>query len=190
MRVEGTPGPMIGPAESAPRCGGFWIVWLDGRPTVRLVPGDRRPHPRPAHAGVDALWAAPALLAASLGLRAPQRPWDRVEVSIGSGNRTEGEALSVGSGCIRLALGEETTPADAAALAQHEALHLLLASTLRGGEKWCDPELAFTDWIVRGIEARSAPSIPRFRAPLPDLLDPVPASRLEVQRRIAAASDA
>jgi len=187
MRIEGAPGPLTGSHESAARCGGFWIVWLDGRASVRLVPGDRQLQTGVSQAVVDALAEAPDVLSDTLGLRATQQPWGRVEVSIGPGGMTEGEALSLGSGCIRLAVGQESTPADAAAIAQHEALHLLLASTLRGGEKWCDPELAFTDWIVRGIEARFAPSIPRFRSPLPGLLDPVPASRVEVQRRLAGA---
>jgi hypothetical protein len=172
--------------DAALRCGGFWIVWLDDRPSLRLLPGDRRLPSGLSQAVVDALGQAPRVLSETLHLRPSHRPWDRVEVSIGPGSRTEGEAFSLGSGCIRLTLGEETSAADAAAITQHEALHLLLASTLRGAEKWCDPELAFTDWIVRGIEGGFAPDIPRFRAPLPGLLDPVPASRLEVQRRIAA----
>ena len=187
MRMEGAPGPLTGSPESPPRCGGFWIVWLDGRASVRLVPGDRHLLPGLSQAVVDALAEAPDVLGEALRLRAPQQAWDRVEVSIGPGGGAEGEAVSLGSGCIRLAIGQEASAEVAAGIAQHEALHLLLASTLRGGEKWCDPELAFTDWVVRGIEGRFAPTIPRFRAPLPGLLDPVPSSRLEVQRRLAAA---
>ncbi len=171
-----------------PRCGGFFVVWLDDRPSVRLVPGNRRLDPEVPKAVVDALSAAPAVLSEALHVRAPVRPWERVEVSIAAGSRTEGEALSLGSGCIRLSVGEEAGPEDAAAIARHEAVHLLLASTLRGAEKWCDPELAFSDWIVRGIEGRLAPAIPRFRAPLPGLLDPVPASRVDVQRHLASSS--
>src|SRR6267378_3544847 len=169
MRMEGGAEPLAGSVDSGRRSGGFWIVWLDDRPSLR------------------ALSEAPRILSQALQLRVPHRPWDRVEVSIGPGTRTEGEALSLGSGCIRLTVGEQTSAADAAGIARHEALHLLLASTLGGGEKWCDPDLAFTDWIVRGIEGRLAPAIPRFRTPLPGLLDPVPASRLEVQRRLASA---
>jgi len=189
MRVEGAKESLAGSPEVNPRCGGFYIAWLDGRASVRLVPGDRAVEPGLWQAVVDALSEAPDVLADTMGLRAPQRPWDRVEVSIGAGAYAEGEAVSLGSGCIRLAVGQDASPADAAAIAQHEALHLLLASTLRGGEKWCDPDLAFTDWIVRGIEGRFAPVIPRFRAPLPGLFDPVPASRQEVQRRVATAGE-
>jgi hypothetical protein len=189
MRVEGAAGPLAGSLEPAPRCGGFFVVWLDDRPFVRLVPGNRRLDRAVPPAVVEALSDAHAVLAEALRVRAPARPWERVEVSIVAGSRTEGEALSLGSGCIRLCVGEEAGPEDAAAIARHEAVHLLLASTLRGAEKWCDPELAFSDWIVRGIEGRFAPAIPRFRAPLPGLLDPVPASRADVQRHLASASD-
>ncbi len=187
MRMEGGAEPLVGVVDSARRSGGFWIVWLDDRPSLRALPGDRRLEPGVSQAVLDALSEAPRVLSEALRLRVPHRPWDRVEVSIGSGTRTEGEALSLGSGCIRLTVGELTSATDAAGIARHEALHLLLASTLGGGEKWCDPDLAFTDWIVRGIEGRLAPAIPRFRTPLPGLLDPVPASRLEVQRRLASA---
>jgi hypothetical protein len=186
MRMDGAAEPLGEPADSAARCGGFFIVWLDDRPSLRLVPGDRRLEPRVSQAVLDALSDAPLALEEALRLRAPRRPWDRIEVALTSGSRTEGEALSVGSGCVRLTLGEDASAEDAAGIARHEALHLLLASTLRGGEKWCDPDLAFTDWIVRGVEGRRAPAIPRFRAPLPELLDPVPASRVEVQRRLAS----
>jgi hypothetical protein len=170
------------------RCGGFFVVWLDDRPSVRLLPGNRRLDPEVPKAVVEALSDAPAVLSEALNVRAPVRPWERVEVSIAPGSGTEGEALSLGSGCIRLSVGEEAGPEEAAAIARHEAVHLLLACTLRGAEKWCDPELAFSDWIVRGIEGRFAPAIPRFRSPLPGLLDPVPASRVEVQRHLASAS--
>jgi hypothetical protein len=187
MRMDGAAEPLAGPPDSALRSGGFWIVWLDERPSLRLLPGDRCLDPGVSQAVIDALSEAPRLLSEALHLRPSRRPWDRVEVSIGPGSRTEGEALSLGSGCIRLTVGEETSAADAAAIAQHEALHLLLASTLGGGEKWSDPELAFTDWIVRGIEARLTAEVPRFRAPLPGVLDPVPASRVEVQHRLASA---
>ncbi|HEY4769411.1 MAG TPA: hypothetical protein VIH51_02265 [Myxococcales bacterium] len=187
MRMEGGAEPLAGSVDSGRRSGGFWIVWLDDRPSLRALPGDRRLEPGVSQAVLDALSEAPRVLSEALHLRVPHRPWDRVEVSIGPGTRTEGEALSLGSGCIRLTVGEQTSAADAAGIARHEALHLLLASTLGGAEKWCDPDLAFTDWIVRGIEGRLAPAIPRFRTPLPGLLDPVPASRLEVQRRLASA---
>ena len=182
MRVGDSAAELLGAAaDSGLRCGGFLVVWLDDRPSVRPVAGDRRLAPGVPDAVLDALTEAPALLSAALQLRTPQRPWDRVEVAVVPGPRTEGEAVSFGSGCIRLSIGEEASPADAKAIARHEALHLLLAATLRGGEKWCDPELAFADWIVRGIEARAVPGVPRFRTPLPGVLDPLPVTRLEVQ---------
>ncbi|HYY53378.1 MAG TPA: hypothetical protein VE755_10925 [Myxococcales bacterium] len=171
-------------ANSGSRCGGFLVVWLDDRPSLRPVAGDRHLAAGVPDAVLGGLAEAPALLSDALHLRAPRRPWDRVEVAVVPGARTEGEAVSLGAGCIRLSIGEESSPADAAAIARHEALHLLLAATLRGAEKWCDPELAFADWIVRGIEARSLPGIPRLRAPLPGLLDPLPATRQEVQGRL------
>jgi hypothetical protein len=184
MRLEGAAEPLGAAADSDLRCGGFFVVWLDDRPSVRPLAGERRLAADVPEAVLGALEEAPALLSAALQLRAPRRPWERVEVTVCSGARTEGEAVSLGSGCIRLSVGEEATAADVAAIARHEALHLLLAATLRGGEKWCDPELAFADWIVRGIEARAASAVPRLRAPLPGLLDPLPVSRLEVQQRL------
>jgi hypothetical protein len=189
MRMDGAAEPLPEPAESAVRCGGFFIVWLDERPSVRLIPGDRLLAPDVPRAVSAALEEAAQLLFQTVGASAQRRPWDRVEISIRPGARVEGEALPLGSGCIRLAIGEETSASAAAAIARHEALHLLLASALRGGEKWCDPELAFPDWIVRGIEGRLSPSIPRFREPWPKLLDPLPPSRQEVQRRLRSVAD-
>ena len=183
MRIDGAAEPLG--ADPALRCGGFFVIWLDDRPSVRFIPGERRLAPAIPDAIVEALADAPRLLRDALRVRAPRRPWDRVEVTITPGARTGGEALSLGSGCIRLSIGEETPAADAAAIARHEALHLLLAAALRGGEKWCDPELAFADWIVRGIEGGPASVAPRLRAPA-SLLDPLPASRLDVQRRLQA----
>jgi hypothetical protein len=183
VRIDGA-AEALG-ADRALRCGGFFVIWLDDRPSVRLVPGERRLAPDIPDAIVEALADAPRLLRDALRVRAPRRPWDRVEVTITPGARTGGEALSLGSGCIRLSIGEQTPAADAAAIARHEALHLLLALALRGGEKWCDPELAFADWIVRGIEGGPASSAPRLRPPA-GLLDPLPASRLDVQRRLQA----
>src|ERR1700737_583371 len=171
-RMEGAAEPLAGSVDSGRRSGGFWIVWLDDRPSLRALPGDRRLEPGVSQAVLDALSEAPRVLSEALHLRVPHRPWDRVEVSIGPGTRTEGEALSLGSGCIRLTVGEQTSAPDAAGIARHEALHLLLASTLGGGEKWCDPDLAFTDWIVRGIEGRLPPPPPRLPPPLPGLLRP------------------
>jgi len=183
VRIDGA-AEALG-ADPALRCGGFFVIWLDDRPSVRLIPGERRLAPAIPEAIVEALADAPRLLRDAIRVRAPRRPWERVEVTITPGARTGGEALSLGSGCIRLSIGEETPAADAAAIARHEALHLLLAAALRGGEKWCDPELAFADWIVRGIEGGPASGAPRLCAPA-GLLDPLPASRLDVQRRLQA----
>lgn len=184
MRIEHAATPLGGSTDSV-RCGGFWVVWLDGRPAVRLASGDRRLSPGVIDAVLSALGGAPDLLARSLRLRAPKRPWERVEVSLAPGSRIGGEAGAFGSGCIKLFVGEEASAADAARIARHEALHLLLAASLRGGETWCEPDLAFADWIVRGIEAWPGAEMPRFAAPLPGLLDPPPPSRVEVQRRLA-----
>jgi hypothetical protein len=185
VRIDGAAEPLGAAADPALRCGGFFVVWLDDRPSMRLVSGERRIAPGIPDAVVDALADAPRLLREALGVCAPRRPWERVEVAVTPGARTGGEALSLGSGSIRLSIGEQTPATDAAAIARHEALHLLLAAALRGGEKWCDPEIAFTDWIVRGIEARPAAGAPRLRAPV-GLLDPLPVSRADVQRRLHA----
>ncbi len=167
------------------RCSGFRLLFEGEAPLLRMLPGERSlPAALPA-AVLQGLADAPRLLSEALHLRAPARPYDRVEVTFGAGESTHGEALSVGQGSIRLALGERTPPDEAARIARHEALHLLLASTLRGKERWNDPELAFADWIVRGIESGLDAGVPRFQPPLPQLLDPVPTSRLEVQRQLA-----
>src|SRR3954471_19673860 len=63
---------------------------------------------------------APALFATVLGLRAPKRPYERVEVTLTSGSDTQGEAVSLGPGVLRLVVGERTTPDDAARIARHE----------------------------------------------------------------------
>ena len=178
-------------AEAEPvRCGGFRVAFEGDEAVVRLVPGELSLPAGAAPAVLQGLREAPLLLASVLGLRAPRRPYDRVEVSLSTGGLTQGEALGLGVGSIRLLLGEDSLAEDAARIARHEALHLLLAASLRGGERWNDPELAFADWIVRGIEGAADPRVPRFQAPLPQLLDPVPASRLEVQQRLAAVTAA
>jgi hypothetical protein len=186
MRMDGAAEPLGGSPESALRSGGFIVVWLDDRPSVRLMPGERLLDPGAPDAVVAALADAPRLLSEALGVRAPGRPWDRLELTLRPGSLVEGEALSLGSGCIRISVGEDAPAASAAGIARHEALHLLLAGAMRGGQRWCDPELAFPDWIVRGMEGRSAPSLPRFRPPWPGVLEEVPRSRLEVQRRLRA----
>jgi hypothetical protein len=167
------------------RCGGFRVLLEEEGVQIRLLPGERRLAQGMADAVVQGLTEAPGLLSEALRLRPSQRPYESVEVALGPGEATQGEAICAGAGCIRLSLGERTPVEDATRIARHEALHLLLASTLRGGERWNDPELAFADWIVRGIESGLDPRLPRFRSPLPLLLDPVPVSRLEVQRQLA-----
>ncbi|MFL5312512.1 MAG: hypothetical protein ACJ79H_18920 [Myxococcales bacterium] len=190
MQVE---GPSAGPAATGAaevRCGGFHVVFDDGAPSVRLVPGERRLSPAMTAAVLQGLSEAPALLADALRVHAPARPYDVVEVTLAPGELTHGEASSLGTGCIRLSLGESTPVERAASIARHEALHLLLASSLRGGERWNDPELAFADWIVRGIESGRDPRLPRFHAPLPQLLTPVARSRVDVQQQLAAVASA
>src|SRR5438270_4218108 len=171
-------------------CGGFRIAFEGERPLLRLLPGDRHLAPGMPDAVLQGLSDAPALLASALSLLPPPRPYDRVEVALHPGEHTRGEAMSLGAGCIRLSLGEGTSAGEAAGIARHEALHLLLATSLRGGERWIDPELAFADWIVRAIEGFADPRVPRFQAPLPRMLDPVPSTRLEVQKRLATISSA
>jgi hypothetical protein len=171
---------------TAAQCGGFRVVFEDGQPLVRPVPGDRQLAPGVTAAVLQGLAEAPELFAKVLGLRPPQRPYDRVEVAVDTGELTQGEAVSVGLGVIRLAVGEKTTPEDARRIARHEALHLLLAAGLPGGARWSKPDLAFAEWVVRGIEGGLDASIPRFRSPLPAILDPVPAARADVQRHLGA----
>ena len=150
-----------------------------------MLPGERSlPAALPA-AVLQGLADAPRLLSDALHLRATRAAVRSGGGDLRRGRITHGEALSVGQGSIRLAPGERHPPDEAARIARHEALHLLLASTLRGKERWNDPELAFADWIVRGIESGLDAGVPRFQPPLPRLLDPVPTSRLEVQRQLA-----
>ena len=165
-------------------CSGFQLAFDNGVPEVRLVPGDRALPEGLTQAVLSGLEQAPRLLADALGLLPPRRAWDRVEVKLHEGDRTEGEALVLGKGLIRLALGEAAPLREAERIARHEALHLLLASTQRAGELWNDPDLAFVEWIVRGIESGS--DAPRFRAPFPEILQRPPSSRIEVQRLIAS----
>jgi len=183
VRIERQESPAGLPATDA-TCGGFRIAFDGDRPSLRLLPGERRLASGMPDAVLQGLSDAPALLASALSLLPPPRPYDRVEVALHSGEHTRGEAMSIGAGCIRLSLGEGTSAGEAAGIARHEALHLLLATSLRGGERWIDPELAFADWIVRAIEGFADPRVPRFQVPLPRMLDPVPATRLEVQKRL------
>src|SRR3954470_15375798 len=188
VRIERPESPAGGVAGTEAACGGFRIACDGDRPLLRLIPGERRLASGMPDAVLRGLSDAPALLASALSLLPPPRPYDRVEVALHSGEHTTGEAMTIGSGCIRLSLGEATTAGEAAGIARHEALHLLLARALRGGERWIDPELAFADWIVRAIEGFADPRVPRFQTPLPRMLDPVPATRLEVQKRLATIS--
>src|SRR5258706_5267201 len=128
---------------------------------------------------LDGLDEAPGLLAEALHVAPARRPYHRVEIALRPGDDTQGEALALGAGSIRLTIGAGTYPIEARRIARHEALHLLLAAALGGGEKWNDPEIAFGDWIVRGIE--SGLQAPRFRAPLPEIVTRLPKSRHEVQ---------
>ena len=134
------------------------------------------------HAVLEGLDDAPGLLAEALHVAPPRRPYQRVEIALHPGDGTQGEALVLGAGAIRLTIGAGTSDAEARRIARHEALHLLLASALRGGEKWNDPEIAFGDWIVRGIE--SGLEAPRFRAPLPEIVTRLPKSRHDVDARL------
>jgi hypothetical protein len=188
LRIERQESAMGGLGASDATCGGFRIAFEGERPLLRLLPGDRHLASGMPEAVLQGLSDAPALLASALSLLPPPRPYDRVEVALHAGEHTRGEAMTVGAGCIRLSLGEGTSAGEAAGIARHEALHLLLATSLRGGERWIDPELAFADWIVRAIEGFADPRVPRFQAPLPRMLDPVPATRLEVQKRLATIS--
>jgi len=190
MRLEESSLRSAGSAASAVRCGGFQVVFDQGAPAVRFLPGERRLSQAMTTAVLQGLSDAPGLLAEALSVHAPPRPYDVVEVTLAPGELTQGEASSVGTGCIRLSLGEEAPVERAASIARHEALHLLLASSLRGGERWNDPELAFADWIVRGIESGRDPRLPRFHAPLPQLLEPPARSRLDVQHQLAAVTSA
>src|SRR5579859_2400718 len=120
-------------------CSGFQLVFDNGAAEVRLVPGDRALPQGLTQAVLSGLEQAPRLLADALGLLPPRRAWDRVEVKLHEGDRTEGEALVLGKGLIRLGLGEAAPLREAERIARHEALHLLLSSTQRAGELWNDP---------------------------------------------------
>lgn len=167
------------------RCGGFRIVFgqTDGEtPRVRMLPGDRALPPSMTGAVLQGLSEAPRLFSQGLRALAPVRPYDRVEVALLPGDEVQGEAMGLGSGCIRLSLGERAHPAEVLRIARHEALHLLLASALPSAAKWDDPELAFADWIVRGLEALREPHPPRLGRAAP-ILEKLPRSRLEVLQR-------
>jgi len=189
MRTDRPEDGASGAAQTAVRCGGFRVVFEDGQPLVRLVPGEHRLADGVTAAVLQGIAEAPKLFEKALGLRPPHRPYDRVDVVLDTGHLIHGEAIPVGPGCIRLAVGETAAPQDAARIARHEALHLLLAASLPGGARWSQPELAFAEWIVRGIESVLVESIPRFRSPLPGIFDPLPAARIEVQQKLASSPD-
>src|SRR5438105_5986787 len=175
-----------GPVPSDARCGGFQVLFEDDAALVRLLPGERHLPDGMASAVLQGLSEAPQLLADALRLAPPPRAYERVEVKLQSGELTQGEALAVGAGSIRIFLGEGARAEEATRIARHEALHLLLSASLRGGERWNDPELAFADWIVRGIESGREAQVPRFHAPLPQLVARPPSSRAEVQKQLAS----
>jgi hypothetical protein len=167
------------------RCGGFRVLFGQGEtdePRVRLLPGERLLGAGITAAVVEGLSQAPLLFSAALRVLPPLRPYDRVEVSLVPGSEVQGEALGLGLGCIRLSLGEGAQVSDVSRIARHEALHLLLATGLPGGEKWDDPELAFGDWIVRGLEASKDSRPPRLGRGAA-ILDKLPRTRLEMQKR-------
>jgi hypothetical protein len=167
------------------RCGGFRILFGPGEedePRVRLLPGERLLEPGITAAVVEGLSQAPQLFSSGLRVLPPVRPYDRVEVSLVPGDEVQGEALGLGLGCIRLSLGEQAESSEVSRIARHEALHLLLAAGLPGGEKWDDPELAFGDWIVRGLEASKDARPPRLGRGAA-ILEKLPRSRLEMQKR-------
>jgi len=97
VRIDGAAEPLGPSADPALRCGGFFVIWLDDRPSVRLVSGERRLAAGIPDAIVEALADAPRLLREALRVCAPRRPWDRVEVTVTPGARTGGEALSLGA---------------------------------------------------------------------------------------------
>src|ERR1051325_9081189 len=109
-------------------CGGFRVVFEEGPPQVREVPGEGRLRFGTASALGRGLAEAPELLSHALRLRPPRLPWKRVEVTLVPGTSAAGEALPVAEGCIRLQLGESAPAAEAQRIARHEALHLLLAA--------------------------------------------------------------
>src|SRR5437870_1739613 len=113
MRTDRPEEASGGAAQAGVRCGGFGIFFEDGRAHARPVPGDRRLPDGVTAAVLQGLAEAPVLFAQVLGLRPPPRPYDRVEVAIGPGDATQGEAVAVGLGSIRLVVGEQTTPQDA-----------------------------------------------------------------------------
>ncbi|HEX4383176.1 MAG TPA: hypothetical protein VH083_09515 [Myxococcales bacterium] len=169
------------------RCGGFRVLFGPGsgdEPRVRLLPGERLLGAGITAAVVEGLSQAPQLFSSALRVLPPVRPYDRVEVSLVPGDEVQGEALGLGLGCIRLSLGEQAGSFEVSRIARHEALHLLLAAGLPGGEKWDDPELAFGDWIVRGLEASKDARPPRLGRGAA-VLDKLPRSRLEMQKRDA-----
>jgi len=57
VRIDGA-AEALG-ADPALRCGGFFVIWLDDRPSVRLIPGERRLAPAIPEAIVEALADAP-----------------------------------------------------------------------------------------------------------------------------------
>ena len=171
---------------SSASAGGFRVSFEGGQPQVREWAGERRLARGVADAVVQGLLEAPRILSQALALRPPRRPYASVEATLTGGSDTLGEAAPVADGVIRLSLGEAAPAEEARRIARHEALHLLLAATMRGGERWNDPELAFADWIVRGLESHGS-DVPRLGHA--KLLEKLPTSRTQVQAAVAAPAE-
>jgi len=180
--------PSLFDAEtSAAPCGGFQFSFPEEGPRVTFLPGARDLPAGLLQAVWSGLSEAPDFLTRAIGLRPPQRPYREVQVHLTEGSAVLGEARGLGAGQIRLWAGTTASLATLRDLARHEALHLLLSANLGAGARWNDPELAFADWIVRGVEALEEPDLPRLRSPLPRILDPLPTSRDEVLDQIKRA---
>jgi hypothetical protein len=180
--------PSLFDAEpGAAPCGGFSISFLEDGPRVTFLPGARDLPAGLLQAVWSGLSEAPVFLTRAIGLRPPERPYREVQVLLTEGSEVLGEARGLGSGQIRLWAGISALSTTVRELARHEALHLLLSTSLSAGGRWNDPELAFADWIVRGVESLEEPDLPRLRSPLPRILDPLPASRDEVLDKIKRA---
>ena len=182
-RTQETSG--IAHGGPGPGAGGFRIAFDGDAPDVSFLPGPRRLQDGLLEAVLHGLARAPELIREALPIEPVTRAWIRVEVTLGRGTLTQGEALPLGDGVIRLTLGEDAPLAEVEQIARHEALHLLLSKGLHAGTRWNDPELAFADWIVRALESGLDPALPRFHAPLPRLFDPLPRSREEVRGRLS-----
>src|SRR5260370_31668119 len=119
MRTE-SPSEPAGGAPGYVLCGGFRVAFEDERAVVHDWPGERRLAHGMSDAVVQGLLEAPRLVSQALHLKAPRRPYERIEVALVPGALTLGEALPVGAGCIRLSLGESARPEEGTRIARHE----------------------------------------------------------------------